>query len=483
VATANGDRNGDDIGDGETGGNLSNCKGGCPTGEVCVGNPFSQVVHDWSCSQCEGDRDWWPCNFETLCFCNPDGEGAPRIPPAPKTNIHVNRRYDVCHHILTEDVFNSIVQPATDEGRNLYTYAGLCEAITQYNLDHDEKFAGMGNEAQIRTEIAAFLAHTAADTEGYSVIRESRHCVDPITGTDGKVYCKPCKEEHFRKSTGRCEQDYFASEARYEEYCDLTKTLPQGCSCGAHIVRPVHVPMPVDSDVDTTGYIKASKVYFTRGAIQISWNIDYYGASQSMLGDGTVLCNNPDLVSTRPKYAWGVGIYKWMEKLTFGTWGVTAHQQIMDGNFGGSVQVLYGTLECPALNRVSRVHAQMVHTRVAEVCKSGSALGVYLEMDKNCGNRTDCLQCEGLAEIFETCQQDGTCPNCTTWAQSLQTMSPTVAPPTADPSSAPSLSDNIWVPTGDQWWNRDDESSSMRLGAWSFVSLSFVLLSAGSLFA
>lgn len=67
---------------------------------------------------------------------------------------------------------------------------------------------------------------------------------------------------------------------------------------------------------------------------------DYYGASQSMTGSGNLLCENPDLVSTNPMLAWGVGLYKWMEKMTFGTQGQTAHRQILDGaNFGGTVEV------------------------------------------------------------------------------------------------------------------------------------------------
>ena len=46
------------------GGNLSNCKGGCPGGEACVGNPFSQPVSDSECSACGRGQYWWPCNFE-----------------------------------------------------------------------------------------------------------------------------------------------------------------------------------------------------------------------------------------------------------------------------------------------------------------------------------------------------------------------------------------------------------------------------------
>lgn len=52
----------------QTGGNLSNCKGGCQLGEVCIGNPFSQPVSDDECNTCAAGRYWWPCNFETLWY-------------------------------------------------------------------------------------------------------------------------------------------------------------------------------------------------------------------------------------------------------------------------------------------------------------------------------------------------------------------------------------------------------------------------------
>ena len=139
-----------------TGGNLSNCRGGCPGGEACVGNPFSQPVSDSECGGCGRGQYWWPCNFEvsfryqtyiasslfltynfqlfkTLCFCAGSEEGAPRVPPAPASKLNVNQELDTCGDVLTENVFNSIVQPTSDEGRALFSYSGLCIAIDNYN--------------------------------------------------------------------------------------------------------------------------------------------------------------------------------------------------------------------------------------------------------------------------------------------------------------------------------------------------------------
>lgn len=398
-------------------------------GEFCVGNPFSQPVTDGQCASCAGGKYWWPCNFETLCFCNSMDDGAPRVPPAPKSYVKANEEVgDPCERILTEEVFNAIVQPKSEEGRALYTYLGLCNAIAQYNAFHDEKFAGMGDETQIRAELAGFLAHTAVDTRGFSVVREEFHCVDPITGSDGQVYCKPCREEHYDAGTKSCRQSYLVSEESYGEYCDASRQPPQGCGCDKDAVTQVNVPVPAGlGNVDTSGYIAASDAYFTRGAIQISWNYDYYGTSLSMTGKGDFLCDNPDLVATSPQYAWGAGLFKWMEKMTFGTQGTTAHKQILKGNFGGTVKALYGELECPPNQWTSAIHVDMAQERVGQICKAGSALGVHLEMNK-CDTPSDCLECDGFKEIHESCLANGSCPECATWTEFLISTSPTVTP-------------------------------------------------------
>jgi len=409
----------------QTGGNLSNCRGGCDRGEKCVGNAFSQPVEDSECNTCAQGRYWWPCNFETLCFCSSVEVGSPRVPPAPKSGFRPNEEIlDPCQAgILTEEAFNQIVQPSTEGGRNLYTYDGFCQAIQQFNKYHDEKFAGMGSEINIRADLAAFLAHAATDTYNFSVTREEMHCVDPVAGSDGQTYCKPCKEEHYNFETKTCSQDYFAGEdSFYSDYCDLTRQGAMGCMCDKS-VRPVSA---VPGHADLTGYMSADDAYFTRGSIDLKWNYDYLGASMSM-GDGDYLCENPDLIATSPRHAWGAGLYKYMKKMIFGTQGTSAHKQVMKENFGGSVEVLYGDLECPSNQWTSAKHVTQVKDRVRNICKAGAALGVYLEMDK-CDTKKDCLQCEGLREIYDQCIADGSCPECSTWTEFLVSVAPTVTP-------------------------------------------------------
>jgi len=50
-------------------------------------------------------------------------------------------------------------------------------------------------------------------------------------------------------------------------------------------------------------------------------------------GSATTFCDNPDVVATEGKYAWGAGIYFWMEHVKEGT---TSHMEtlINGGDFG-----------------------------------------------------------------------------------------------------------------------------------------------------
>jgi phage FluMu protein Com len=294
-----------------------------------------------------------------------------------------------------------------------------------YNRYHDEKFANMGTEEQMKAELASFLAHVAADTKGYSVVRDERHCTNPLTGSDGKLYCLPCKEENYNKDTKTCSEAWIVEGTNYEEFCDVARgNGEQGCRCKNVTMTSV----PGNTDPSTfSGYIAASDAYFPRGAIIASWNYDFLGASLSLTGDPSILCDNPDLVATEPQYAWGAGIVKFMEKMQFGTTGETAHKQVMKGNFGGTVEVLYSELECPSNEWTSLDHLDMVKVRIQEVCKAGAALGVYVDMNK-CDSGGTCLECEGLAGLYQSCKEDGSCPECKTLSQFVKSEAPTITP-------------------------------------------------------
>ncbi|KAL7532907.1 hypothetical protein ACHAXR_004928 [Thalassiosira sp. AJA248-18] len=416
---------------------LSNCKGGCPSGEICVANTVAHVS-DEECSKCI-NTFIYPCNKETHCYCNSAEENAPKYPPMPKSGLAANEDYlDPCQDgVLTEEIFDAIVQPSTVEGRALYTYKGLCDAIVVYNTNHDETFAGMGDNYDNRVELAAFLAHAVVDTNVFSVIREESGCIDPITGSDEKVYCKPCTLEYYDYETKKCK---FTSVQI--DHCHPQDQEPYGCNCTRDL-KPVDLPIS-DGIIDATqGYIAASDAYFKRGAIPLSWNAGYYGASLAIFGDPAILCDNPDLIATNSTYAWAAGIYQWMRTQRATAYDQTAHTQAMKGNFGGTVHALHKQYECPTKQYwttewANTVPVQMVQNRVAQICKIGTAFKVYLEMDR-CPSPTDnsCLKCDGLAEVYDLCKQNGSCPDCETWWNFARSAAPSGVP-SSSPSGAPS---------------------------------------------
>ena len=286
----------------------------------------------------------------------------------------------------------------------------------------------MGTMSQIRQELAAFLTHALVETDGFSVTREEHHCVNPITGMDGNVYCMPCKEQFYVKETKTCTQSYFVDEQTYNQYCDLTRQNNQGCPCTVSGVQMVNVPLQNNSRAPAIGYVRADDMYFRRGSFDTSFNYGYMGAGISIMGDAQYFCERPDLLATIPQFAWQTGIYKWMEHQPY-EFGSTAHKQALKGNFGGTINVLNGPLECPSSMNISEKHVQMVRDRVREICRAGSLLGVMLELNE-CENPydRDCPRCDGIEEIYYSCQQDGSCPECTDWGENLISTAPTVTP-------------------------------------------------------
>jgi predicted chitinase len=74
--------------------------------------------------------------------------------------------------------------------------------------------------------------------------------------------------------------------------------------------------------------------YFGRGAIQLTYDANYAAADSTFPG----IHANPDLVATNTAFAFGTGIWFWMNK--------GCHGQIMGQNFGGTTNIINGGLEC-----------------------------------------------------------------------------------------------------------------------------------------
>jgi len=360
------------------------CQGGCSDGHECVGNQnHPQTIDDEECKKCNLGQTFWPCDVDGLCFCwDPN---APRIPPAPSSGKAQLSNERPCDY-FTEEKYNQLAPTA----QHPYTYQGLCDAIDDYNDGHAEKAFMMGTEEERKAEFAAFLGHTLHESDEWRAGREYLICADNKI-VDGEVYCKPCDAESFDWETFKCNGVGLVGDGlTYNGYCNYVIEPPLACACEELQSEPA----PLD------GYVAANKVFFGRGAIQTSWNYNYRSASDALTGDSSTFCENPDLIATTPKYAWGAGIFFWMENLKEET---TCHiEALKNHDFGGTLNNINGGLECPAYH--GGWHGEAIKMRINRYCKSSRALGLesILSFDG----------CKGLFDSFVECLGDGTCQEC-----------------------------------------------------------------------
>ncbi|KAL3809006.1 hypothetical protein ACHAXA_000286, partial [Cyclostephanos tholiformis] len=365
------------------------CTGGCPEGSTCVGSSTGgQLVVDADCAACETGQTWWPCDIDGACWCWTDG--TERIAAAPGSGLdnemaEENPNYTVCDDILTRDTFAAIAPDA----REPYTYEGLCDAMLLYNARHDEKVFGMGNAYQRAAELASFLGNVLHESDELRAAREYLMCGDNIV-VDGEVYCKPCDAGSFDWDHKVCSHGLVSGMSEFNEYCQPTSKPPEACQCGNG----------VGESGELEGYIAAKHLFFGRGSIQLTWNYNYIGASIALTGSPDTFCDDPDLIATEGRYAWGVGIYFWMEHSKEGT---TCHMEALTdgGDFGGTLNNINGGLECPAHGGW---HVDAVKARLNRYCRAAKALGLpnTMSLDK----------CSGLQDSLNTCLSEGTCEDC-----------------------------------------------------------------------
>ena len=209
--------------------------------------------------------------------------------------------------LLTESAFNSIAPDATFP----YSYSGFCNAVTNWNTNNPSHQIFMGaTEADQKAELAAFMGNIRHESDDMKAAREYYMCQTQTT-VNGKVYCKP---------TG------YNTGSYTDPYCSLGHTPssnPAGCACST--IEDSTVP----------GYLDADLLFLGRGAIQLSWNYNYFYAGADLDVD---LCANPDLVSTNEEVNWGAAIWFWTKNT--GATGTTCSEYVAAGSFGGTVKTI-----------------------------------------------------------------------------------------------------------------------------------------------
>eukprot|EP00956_Cyclotella_meneghiniana_P012979 scaffold18569_cov60-Cyclotella_meneghiniana.AAC.5 len=213
-------------------------------------------------------------------------------------------------------------------------------------------------------------------------------CADRKT-VNGEVYCKPCDSGTFDWASFTCPISLISGTAEFNEYCQPSSKPPEACQCGNGRGQT--------GELD--GYVPARDLFFGRGAIQLSWNYNYIGASVALTGSPDTFCDNPDLVATEGKYAWGAGLFFWMEHSKEGT---TCHtESLKNMDFGGTLNNINGGLECPAHGGW---HEEAIKMRLNRYCRASKALGLP--------NLMTLSRCAGLEEKMAACLSDGTCSDC-----------------------------------------------------------------------
>ena len=210
--------------------------------------------------------------------------------------------------LLDQATFDAIAPDATFP----YSYSGFCNAVTSWNNNNLSNQIFMGaTEADQKGELAAFFGNIRHESDDLKAPREYYMCQQQ-TIVGGKVYCKP--------------SGYFGGNYN-DPYCSTSHTPtsnPAGCACST-------IP---ESSV-APGYLDADLLFLGRGAMQLSWNYNYFYAAGDLDVD---LCTNPDLVATNEEVNWGTAIWFWTKST--GSTGTTCAEYVSAGSFGGTVKTI-----------------------------------------------------------------------------------------------------------------------------------------------
>ena len=373
------------------------CSGG---GKVCVsGANGNTAVGDADCAPCSGaaGQAWWPCDLpadEGGCWCYDSDASSARVPPLMPSGLSKAAK-GVCD-VLTRDMYLDLTGGTEYEP---YTYESFCEGVEVANHGRDELAFGMGTEEQQKAELAAFFGHALHESGDLRSAREYLPCGDSVE-VDGKLYCKPCASEHYNWGANTCGLSKFADGGTYGSYCNPDLSPPDGCACSDELTSEEVPGLPAYE-----GYVAADKLFIGRGVIQLSWNYLYVRASVALTGSETTFCENPELVAEEGRYAWGSGIWFWMqhavpEQTAEGKLSTPHVAALTGGGFGGTLFNINGVLECPGGDEYWHTAVVM---RVNRYCRAARAIGLE-ELLPLSG-------CGGLAEAFDGCGEYD-CPDC-----------------------------------------------------------------------
>ncbi len=211
------------------------------------------------------------------------------------------------------------------------------------------------------------MGHVLHESAAFTAARESQICGEFTTIND-KVFCKPEK--------------YNGGPSSPVPYC-----APNGCGCEATLPE----------SVESQGSIEAEKMFFGRGAIQLSWSYNYKDfQDKGILPPGVNICITPELLATNEEYVWTSAFYFWT--LNKGQENIKTCQVAVvgEGDWGSALRVINGALECN-----EDADKGPLQQRLNYYCLAATTLKAkpLLKLDG----------CEGLKAVYDACLQYGKC--------------------------------------------------------------------------
>lgn len=199
---------------------------------------------------------------------------------------------------------------------DFFTFSSLVQASKSFPM-----FCNSGNFDTDRREIATFLAHMAHETSG-----------GWSTAPCGHFSWGLCYKEEVGCESGGCTQ-----------YCS-------GDTCST------------DSNIGFPCPCTSGKTYHGRGPIQLSYNYNYALFSKEVLGDETILLNNPERVAAEADLAWKSALWFWHKPqgskpsshdVVIGKFQPTEEEMKNGGykpGFGMITNIINGGVECGCIN-------------------------------------------------------------------------------------------------------------------------------------
>jgi len=253
---------------------------------------------------------------------------------------------DTCNvKVITKNQFDNILRIDESEPDALYSWESFHAAVNKWNEKKPLKKVFQGP-----AEVAAFFGNAIHESGGFQATREYA-CL-------------------YQENSKKCRWN--PTNWNMKEHGQYCKT-GEACDC-------------TEEQLDDSNEIDADKVWIGRGALQLSWNKNYYDMMQVIADEGDNFCTNPDLIATKSKYLWGSAIWYW-----------ATNKLNEKDDFGQILNLINGKVDCNPCNANS--HKSNVKLRLKRYCKAAKKMDLKKLMSVD--------RCAGMRDAFNEIEECG----------------------------------------------------------------------------